>query len=68
MLEGPPIPFLITESHKITWLFHTSWKIQNKISHSQESQNSNSRGHKLDLYQESRKNKILDHALRKKYR
>ena len=52
--KGSPIPFPITESRKIIWPFHASRGIQNKISRSRKSQNSNSRGHKLDLYQESR--------------
>ena len=39
---GSPIPFLITESLKIIWYFHTSRQIQNKISHSRISQNLNS--------------------------
>ena len=30
------------------------WSIQNKISRSRKSENSNSRGRKIDLYQESR--------------
>ena len=48
---GPPIPFLITESCKIIWLF-SSWKIQNKISLHEKVK---TRIHTdIDLYQESR--------------
>ena len=65
---GSPIPFLITESLKIIWHFHTSREVQNKISRSRISQNSNSHLRKIGLYHESRKNKILNHASRKKYR
>ena len=35
------MPFLITESRKIIWPFHASREIQNKISRSRKSQNSN---------------------------
>ena len=46
--KGSPIPFLITESRKIIWSFHASREIQNQISRSRKSQNSNSRGGKLE--------------------
>ena len=52
--RGPLIPFLITESRKIILRFHASREIQNKISRWRKSQNSNSRGRKIGLYQELR--------------
>ena len=54
LIRGSPIPFLIIESHKIIWPFHASREIENKISRSRKSQNSNSRGRKIDLHQKSR--------------
>ena len=48
--EGSSIPFLITESRKIILPFHASQEIENKISCSRKSQNSNSRERKIDLH------------------